>query len=380
MRRKAFFFEKKNQKTFVSLSVLFPEARAKEMKVFCFFSSEKKAFLHVVLIGRSCLDAHTKQYRPLAKAHQRFGRYLQPFTCLLHEKPAESFFAKIADCIHATGLSILLSRPQKIIPNQKATQPNPEHARQTAAQHPINCRVTQAKQQKIGTADNQRTRKQQQEDTAHKCTLNAAPYAPLENRSTAKTRQGKARKAQAHHYAPTRVSSAFSDTEIENSSRQRPSTLKTPSVKYASTNHPLPEPPALNDQNTVPFRQVTRAPGIPHLGGNSSNSRALSPSKSGAGERSPSSFAANGSIFTGLPIIRTPPASTTMCRGPTCGCASASATVLIGPAGTPPASNTASHASAPRVFSTPSINTVNSSTRPRRSSFVRNRASSAQPG
>jgi hypothetical protein len=40
-----FFFEKKNQKTFVGLSCSSPErARLKRMKVFCFFSSEKKSF------------------------------------------------------------------------------------------------------------------------------------------------------------------------------------------------------------------------------------------------------------------------------------------------------------------------------------------------
>jgi hypothetical protein len=40
-----FFFEKKNQKTFTSLGLACPgEAGAEQIRVFCFFSSEKKAF------------------------------------------------------------------------------------------------------------------------------------------------------------------------------------------------------------------------------------------------------------------------------------------------------------------------------------------------
>jgi len=42
---KQFFFEKKNQKTFASLAHAAGENRDSETKVFCFFSSEKKAFL-----------------------------------------------------------------------------------------------------------------------------------------------------------------------------------------------------------------------------------------------------------------------------------------------------------------------------------------------
>ena len=43
---KAFFFEKKKQKTFVSaVAVLSGERATAETKVFCFFSSEKKALL-----------------------------------------------------------------------------------------------------------------------------------------------------------------------------------------------------------------------------------------------------------------------------------------------------------------------------------------------
>jgi hypothetical protein len=43
---KRFFFEKKNQKTFIGLSPVSPErGTLKRMKVFCFFSSEKKCFL-----------------------------------------------------------------------------------------------------------------------------------------------------------------------------------------------------------------------------------------------------------------------------------------------------------------------------------------------
>jgi hypothetical protein len=40
-----FFFEKKNQKTFISLAYVAGENRDSESKVFCFFSSEKKFFL-----------------------------------------------------------------------------------------------------------------------------------------------------------------------------------------------------------------------------------------------------------------------------------------------------------------------------------------------
>jgi hypothetical protein len=40
-----FFFEKKNQKTFIRLALSSGELIAKRIKVFCFFSSEKKAFL-----------------------------------------------------------------------------------------------------------------------------------------------------------------------------------------------------------------------------------------------------------------------------------------------------------------------------------------------
>jgi hypothetical protein len=40
-----FFFEKKNQKTFVPRSVSLRATHATKIKVFCFFSSEKKAFL-----------------------------------------------------------------------------------------------------------------------------------------------------------------------------------------------------------------------------------------------------------------------------------------------------------------------------------------------
>jgi hypothetical protein len=40
-----FFFEKKNQKTFAALARRWHRFRAKVAKVFCFFSSEKKAFL-----------------------------------------------------------------------------------------------------------------------------------------------------------------------------------------------------------------------------------------------------------------------------------------------------------------------------------------------
>jgi hypothetical protein len=40
-----FFFEKKNQKTFALLSRARRKVRDSNVKVFCFFSSEKKNFL-----------------------------------------------------------------------------------------------------------------------------------------------------------------------------------------------------------------------------------------------------------------------------------------------------------------------------------------------
>jgi len=40
--RKQFFFEKKNQKTFVVMAYATGENRDSDVKVFCFFSSEKK--------------------------------------------------------------------------------------------------------------------------------------------------------------------------------------------------------------------------------------------------------------------------------------------------------------------------------------------------
>jgi hypothetical protein len=43
--RKQFFFEKKNQKTFIPMARAAGMVRDNDIKVFCFFSSEKKAFL-----------------------------------------------------------------------------------------------------------------------------------------------------------------------------------------------------------------------------------------------------------------------------------------------------------------------------------------------
>jgi hypothetical protein len=43
--RKAFFFEKKKQKTFVPPQLSHPRSATKEVKVFCFFFSKKKALL-----------------------------------------------------------------------------------------------------------------------------------------------------------------------------------------------------------------------------------------------------------------------------------------------------------------------------------------------
>jgi hypothetical protein len=45
-RTKQFFFEKKNQKTFVRLGGAYPaKPKPKQTKVFCFFFSKKKTFL-----------------------------------------------------------------------------------------------------------------------------------------------------------------------------------------------------------------------------------------------------------------------------------------------------------------------------------------------
>jgi len=43
--RKQFFFEKKNQKTFVIRGVPWDAANLIKIKVFCFFFSKKKSFL-----------------------------------------------------------------------------------------------------------------------------------------------------------------------------------------------------------------------------------------------------------------------------------------------------------------------------------------------
>jgi hypothetical protein len=56
--RKQFFFEKKNQKTFTFLAYVAGENRDSDLKVFCFFSSEKKTFL----------DPDSKR-----RAHAQFG-------------------------------------------------------------------------------------------------------------------------------------------------------------------------------------------------------------------------------------------------------------------------------------------------------------------
>jgi hypothetical protein len=43
-QEKMFFFEKKNQKTFASLSRTHHQHAPEDVKVFCFFFSKKKAF------------------------------------------------------------------------------------------------------------------------------------------------------------------------------------------------------------------------------------------------------------------------------------------------------------------------------------------------
>jgi hypothetical protein len=68
-RRKMFFFEKKNQKTFVfrcsnirAMAGTLP--RAPEIKVFCFFSSEKKNLLTSLgRLGGLCLRGDANQMR-----------------------------------------------------------------------------------------------------------------------------------------------------------------------------------------------------------------------------------------------------------------------------------------------------------------------------
>jgi hypothetical protein len=49
---KQFFFEKKNQKTFALVAYASGDIRDSEIKVFCVFSSEKKALLHRVTVKR----------------------------------------------------------------------------------------------------------------------------------------------------------------------------------------------------------------------------------------------------------------------------------------------------------------------------------------
>jgi hypothetical protein len=44
-RKGGFFFEKKNQKTFATLARMGRQVRDQAAKVFCFFASEKQAFL-----------------------------------------------------------------------------------------------------------------------------------------------------------------------------------------------------------------------------------------------------------------------------------------------------------------------------------------------
>jgi hypothetical protein len=54
-RRNPFFFEKKNQKTSISLGSLYPERpQPKESKVFCFFFSRKEALAFAMLPSPDC--------------------------------------------------------------------------------------------------------------------------------------------------------------------------------------------------------------------------------------------------------------------------------------------------------------------------------------
>ena len=57
---KQFFFEKKNQKTFVIMACAAGENRDSDIKVFCFFSSEKKI---LPLLNASMLSAPREKPR-----------------------------------------------------------------------------------------------------------------------------------------------------------------------------------------------------------------------------------------------------------------------------------------------------------------------------
>jgi hypothetical protein len=50
--KKQFFLEKKNQETLVIVACAAGQNRDSDVKVFCFFSSEKKSFLHCISASR----------------------------------------------------------------------------------------------------------------------------------------------------------------------------------------------------------------------------------------------------------------------------------------------------------------------------------------
>jgi hypothetical protein len=70
---KAFFFEKKNQKTFGPRSVSIRTIFARKIKVFCFFSSEKKAFLFAVTAQAGREVRRAEPGRALQPVFHRYG-------------------------------------------------------------------------------------------------------------------------------------------------------------------------------------------------------------------------------------------------------------------------------------------------------------------
>jgi hypothetical protein len=74
-KKKQFFFEKKNQKTFAFLACAAGESRDSDIKVFCFFSSEKKALLsaHLRMVFESKIS-HSALNRRCRKKY--FGCFI----------------------------------------------------------------------------------------------------------------------------------------------------------------------------------------------------------------------------------------------------------------------------------------------------------------
>jgi hypothetical protein len=62
--RKQFFFEKKNQKTFIHWAELYDWRARQVVKVFCFFFSKKKSFLLLSFLLCAAAPTHTEQVPP----------------------------------------------------------------------------------------------------------------------------------------------------------------------------------------------------------------------------------------------------------------------------------------------------------------------------